>query len=192
MYGSFLNKGSSSTSTKNFLVVSFASFVVICFLGGGKLPMSSAILILCIQREKKFERKYFLRKRTIPTTGLPSCTCYFAVHPMKSAAETVDIWTQQYDSYIFPAGWLKWRPVWFEIHPAGILPTRCPVKWHATSYLYESVNINQWYSSRTAARHYGQPQSSETSLILGPAGQCRGQCLWHIWTWWKSLLGNLW
>ncbi len=74
--------------------------------------------------------------------------------------------TQQYSLYIFSAGWPKWRPVRLKIHPVGIWPAWNAVKWRrrTASYLCEIVNISRWYPNRTAARHYGKPQSFEASL----------------------------
>ncbi len=64
-----------------------------------------------------------------------------AVRPMKSAARIVSIWTRQYDSYIFSAGWLELEPMRLEVHLAGIRPARHAVKWYIASYLFKIEDL---------------------------------------------------
>ncbi len=85
--------------------------------------------------------------RCKPPTGTPWIYIQIMWHARASAAGGCSSPYEircgnRYDLYILSARWMKWQPVWLEVHPAGIRLTRHVAKWHTTSYLHKIVNIN--------------------------------------------------
>ncbi len=138
--------------------------------------LTSGILWMCIEimRHADAIPQFTPCLNKHASSGFTFCNvCYFAVHPMKSVAEIVWVWTKQYGSYIFPVGQRQWWRVRLVVYPTGTQSARCAV-WIWTKQ-YDSYIFP-----------LGQRQWWPMWLVVHPTGTQSAQCAvkWHAASYW--------